>query len=40
MREQFEEIICELVMFDNEDVITTSGDSVSSKDFDKDEGED
>lgn len=36
MREQFEEIICELVMFDNEDVIITSGDS----DFDKDEDED
>lgn len=35
MREQFEEIICELVMFDNEDVIITSG-----KDFAKDEDED
>lgn len=38
MREQFEEIICELVMFDNEDVIITSG--VSSEDFDKDGDED
>lgn len=40
MREQFEEIICELVMFDNEDVIITSGDSVSSIDFGKDGDED
>lgn len=39
MREQFEEIICELVMFDNEDVIITSGDD-SSKDFATDGDED
>lgn len=30
MREQFEEIICELVMFDNEDVITTSGEDFAT----------
>lgn len=42
MREQFEEIICELVMFDNEDVIITSGTSGddSSKDFATDGDED
>lgn len=37
MREQFEEIICELVMFDNEDVIITSGDKDFATDGDEDE---
>lgn len=36
MREQFEEIICELVMFDNEDVIITSGGSDFATDGDED----